>query len=67
LYYTEFSAALSIKAQQANRDLMLDPALDIGDVPTSVALVPGPIELLRGGPKLDDKVDGLSDLSDSCQ
>ena len=35
---------------------MLDPPLDIGDVPAGIALVPGPVELLRGGLKLDDKV-----------
>jgi hypothetical protein len=30
--------------------------LEIGDAPIGVALIPGPIELLRGGLKLDDKV-----------
>jgi hypothetical protein len=37
---------------------MLDLALDIGDAPAGVALVPGAIELLGGGPELHDEVAG---------
>src|SRR5262249_14713775 len=35
---------------------MLDLALDVGDVPAGVALVPSPVELLGGGPKLYDEI-----------
>jgi hypothetical protein len=35
---------------------MLHAALDIGDTPAGIALVPGTIELLGGGPKLHDQV-----------
>jgi len=35
-----------------------DPALDVGDPPAGVALVPGAVELLGGSPKLHDKVAG---------
>jgi hypothetical protein len=33
-------------------------ALNIGDAPAGVALVPGAVELLGGGPKLHDEVAG---------
>jgi hypothetical protein len=35
---------------------MPDLALDISDAPAGIALVPGPVELLGGGPELDNKV-----------
>ena len=35
---------------------MLDVALDVGNAPAGVALVPGAVELLGGGPELDNKV-----------
>src|SRR5262245_7192203 len=37
---------------------MLDLALDIGDAPAGIALVPGAIEFLCGGPELHDEVTG---------
>src|SRR5436190_5175284 len=37
---------------------MLDAALDVGDAPAGVALVPEPVELLGGGAKLYDQVAG---------
>src|SRR5262249_25469004 len=37
---------------------MPDPALDVGDVPDGVALVPRAIELFGGGPELNDEVAG---------
>jgi hypothetical protein len=37
---------------------MLHAALDISDAPTSVALVPGAVEFLGGGPELHDEVAG---------
>jgi hypothetical protein len=37
---------------------MLHAALDIGDTPAGIALVPGAIELFGGGPKLHDQVAG---------
>ena len=37
---------------------MLDPALDVGDPPAGVALVPGAVELLGRGPELHDEVAG---------
>ena len=37
---------------------MLDPALDVGDPPAGVALVPGAIEVLGGRPQLHDEVAG---------
>jgi hypothetical protein len=37
---------------------MLDMALDVGDASTSIALIPGAIELLGGGPELYDQVAG---------
>jgi hypothetical protein len=37
---------------------MLNPALDIGDAPAGIALVPGAVELLGGGPELDNEVAG---------
>src|SRR4030095_204129 len=37
---------------------MLYAALDISDAPTSVALVPGAVEFLGGGPELHDEVAG---------
>jgi hypothetical protein len=33
---------------------MLDLALDVGNAPAAVALVPGAIEFLGGGPELHD-------------
>jgi hypothetical protein len=35
---------------------MPDLALDIRDAPAGIALVPGAVELLGGGPELDNKV-----------
>src|SRR5262249_10107662 len=35
-----------------------NPALEVGDVPAGVALVPSPVELLGGGPELYDEVPG---------
>jgi hypothetical protein len=35
---------------------MPDPALDVADPPAGVALVPGAVELLGGGPKLHDEI-----------
>jgi hypothetical protein len=35
-----------------------DAVLDVGDPSSSVALVPGAVELLGGGPKLHDEVPG---------
>jgi hypothetical protein len=37
---------------------VLDAALDVSDVLTCVALVPGAIELLGGGPELHNEVAG---------
>ena len=37
---------------------MLDPVLDIGNAPTSVALVPSAVELFGCGPELHDEVAG---------
>jgi hypothetical protein len=37
---------------------MLDLALDVGNAPAGIALVPGAVELLGGGPKLHDEVAG---------
>src|SRR5262245_8250307 len=37
---------------------MLHPALDVGDAPAGVALVPGAVEPLRGGAKLHDEIAG---------
>src|SRR2546430_2483231 len=37
---------------------MLDPALDVGNAPAGVALVPGAIEFFGGGPELHDQVAG---------
>ena len=37
---------------------MLDPTLDVRDLPTGVAFIPGPIELLGRRPELDDEVAG---------
>jgi hypothetical protein len=37
---------------------MLDPTLDIGDVPAGIALVPGAVELLSGRAKLYEQVAG---------
>jgi hypothetical protein len=37
---------------------MLEVALDVCDAPAGVALVPGAVELLGGGPELDDEVAG---------
>jgi hypothetical protein len=37
---------------------MLNPALDIGDAPAGIALVPGAVEFLGGGPELDNQVTG---------
>src|SRR6266699_643920 len=37
---------------------MPDLALDVGDAPAGIALVPGPVELLGGGPELHDEVAG---------
>ena len=37
---------------------MLDPPLDVGDPAAGVALVPGAVELLGGGPELHDEVAG---------
>ena len=37
---------------------MLDPALNVPDAPAGVALVPGAVELLGGGPELHDEVAG---------
>ena len=35
---------------------MLDAALDVGDAPARVALVPGPVEVLGRSPELDNEV-----------
>jgi hypothetical protein len=35
---------------------MFDLALDVGDAPAGVALVPGPVEFFGGGPELDNEV-----------
>ena len=35
---------------------MLDLALDVGDAPARITLVPEAVELLGGGPKPHDKV-----------
>src|SRR5262249_62342259 len=37
---------------------MLDLALDVGDAPARITLVPEAVELLRGGPELYDEVAG---------
>jgi hypothetical protein len=37
---------------------MPDPALHVADLPAGVALVPGAVELLSGGPELHDEVAG---------
>ena len=37
---------------------VLDPALDVGDPPAGIALVPGAVELLGRGPELHDEVAG---------
>ena len=37
---------------------VLDAALDVGDAPAGIALVPGTIELLRCGPELHNEVAG---------
>ena len=37
---------------------VLDPALDVDDAAAGIALVPGAIEVLSGGPKLHDEVAG---------
>src|SRR5947208_184773 len=37
---------------------MLSVALDVSDAAAGVALVPGAVEFLGGGPKLDDEVAG---------
>jgi hypothetical protein len=37
---------------------MLDVALDIGNAPTGIALVPGAVELLGGSPKLNNEIAG---------
>ncbi len=37
---------------------MPNPALHIADLPTCVALVPGSVEALGGGPELDNEVAG---------
>ena len=36
----------------------MDPALDVGDCPPSIALVPGPVQRLGGDAELDDEIAG---------
>ena len=35
---------------------VLDPALDVGDDATGIALVPGPVQRLGGDAELDDQI-----------
>jgi len=37
---------------------MLDVALNIGNAPAGIALVPGAVEVLGGGPKLHNEIGG---------
>ena len=37
-------------------DRMLNPALDVADDPSGIALVPGPVERLGGDAELDDQI-----------
>ena len=37
-------------------DRMLNPALDVGDDPSGIALIPAPVERLGGDAELDDEI-----------
>jgi hypothetical protein len=46
---------------------MLDFALDVGDAPARITLVPGTVELLGGDPELYDESSGSVSPRFSCQ